>query len=399
MNHPETSHDFSSRDHLNDDALSSDFSADLSADHSNRDDQCRDDTSHDYNSKHEVLGPRPRARTSIMDEREDYGKKFSLIITDQCNIACAHCLPECTGKESFSLEWPVVRKLIEEAADNGIETICFTGGEPFLKFDVLQAGIHLSHRLGLKSTVMTNGYWASSRRKARAKLEQLSGLTRLGISTDVFHQVFVPVNKVINGVLAAHELGIYCGVRLTHLKQPDQEIAELQEQLASVAGLYELEHQPVQPLGRAEHEIPYEEIFSYDVTAACCRSADVHAVNPNGCVTACCGAAGEWEEGHPLSFGNVHKNSVDEILDTARNSQALHAVRLWGSSGLLKLAMDEARRQCQTLEDPEIHNLCELCRFTNTDEKCVKFLNDALEREDVRRSIRFARLKDLGETF
>lgn len=350
-----------------------------------------------YNSDVSVRGPRESARSDIMDARELYGSKVSLIVTDQCNISCAHCLPECTGAENKKLDIDIVLRLIDEALSQGLKTICFTGGEPFLKFDTLVAGIKYASELGMETTVISNGYWAKTVDKAVDKLSQLEGLTKLGLSTDVFHQAFVPIEKIVNGIRAAQKLGIYCAIRLTHLNDPDQEIAELQTQLDSVRGLYDLEHQPVQPLGRAETEIPYDKIFAYDVSLACCRSADVHAVNAAGDLTACCGATGEWSEDHPLKFGNIKNNSLSNLLNDANQNPILHAVRLWGSAGLLKLALEEAERREIHISPPKIQNLCELCRLVNTSEPYVSLLVDAVKREEVVRKIAVARLIELGE--
>lgn len=351
-----------------------------------------------YNSSCPVAGPRPKSREEINRTRLRYQSKLSIILTDKCNIACAHCLPECDSSKSVALTADDVRKVVIDASRHGrIDTICFTGGEPFLDFELLRNSIAIAAAEGLMTTVMTNAYWAATEAKAISTLRKLPGLTRIGVSTDRFHQVWVPPEKIINAVRAADKLGLFCAVRVCHLSDPDAELAEVQEQLREVAGLYELEQQPVQPLGRAATEIDYTEIFSFDVAAASCRSADLHAVNPDGRVTVCCGATGRWPNGHPLDFGDVRHRPLLEILAEMDSSAAVHAVRLWGPAKLFELAAAEARRQGRQVEDPGIKNLCELCKLVCTEPSLVADLTAALVRPEVTNAIAISRMLDFGE--
>jgi hypothetical protein len=58
---------------------------------------------------------------------------------------------------------------------------------------------------GLYSKVATNAYWAKTPKMALAKLGQLkeNGLEILAVSADVYHQEFVPFQRVMNAVRAA----------------------------------------------------------------------------------------------------------------------------------------------------------------------------------------------------
>jgi MoaA/NifB/PqqE/SkfB family radical SAM enzyme len=351
------------------------------------------------NSESPVLGPQLTDRASVMKGRLRYSSRLSIVLTDRCNIACSHCLPECDPKRKERLSWPAVEQIIRQAQARGtISTICFTGGEPFLDVPVLTRGVQLCAELGLESTVMTNAFWAKTQASARAMLERLRGLSRLGLSTDTFHQEFISVEHIENAVRAAHELDIECGVRVCHLDSPAEELERVRQQLISVAGWYELEHQPVQPLGRAREQVAYERIFAYDTELACCRSADVHSINPQGELTACCGATGSWRGAHPLKFGNVTEEPLSEVLARADQSWVLHALRLWGPAGLFRLAQQQSIAENAPLPAPGIQNICELCSFVVTDPARSALLQRAVRQRHVREEIALGRLMELGET-
>lgn len=350
------------------------------------------------NSAGHVRGPREVSRDTVMSERIPLQTKLSVILTDKCNIECRHCMPECSPEKSRTLSWVELERVIRDASTlPGMQTLCFTGGEVFMFPNLLARCIKLGSQLGLETTAITNGFWARSPAIARRMLERFPGLTRLAVSTDTFHQEFIDIDRIKNAIAACNELGIDCAVRICHLDNPDEEIEAVRTQLADYSGQYEIEHQPVQPIGRAEFEIDRGSIFSYDTKMAVCRSADVHALNPSGRLTACCGGTGDWAADHPLDFGDVREQGLLQTLGLAERSLALHAVRLWGPAGLFRLAADQAALEGPMIPDPQIRNICELCRYVVADEVRAGLLRRALQRPSVRREIAMARLVELGE--
>src|SRR5262245_57930628 len=61
--------------------------------------------------------------------------------TYQCNLSCPHCCVPIEWTDRLSI--PIAIKFLEQAADYGIDTIGFTGGEPFLYSEFV---IALTHR-------------------------------------------------------------------------------------------------------------------------------------------------------------------------------------------------------------------------------------------------------------
>ena len=181
-----------------------------------------------------------------------YASCLGIILTEACNIRCSHCLPECEPRRTENLQWAALDRILRDAKRAGSVTkVAFTGGEPFLVPTVLRQAVALCAELRLGSSVMTNGFWASSVLRAREALQRLPGLTELGLSTDTFHQDFIPVERIRNAITAGQELGIRCIVRVCVLSHPEEAAERTREQLAGLDKWYTLQIQPIQPMGRA----------------------------------------------------------------------------------------------------------------------------------------------------
>jgi hypothetical protein len=128
-----------------------------------------------------------------------------------CTAACENC---CFGshpgiKKRLSLKQ--ILKFIEEASKfKTMKLIVFSGGECFLLGKDLDTAIAYASELKLMTRCVSNGYWAKDYNQAYDRLSRLkdAGLTELNISTGDFHQKYVPQDNVINGALAAANLGI-----------------------------------------------------------------------------------------------------------------------------------------------------------------------------------------------
>src|SRR5262245_26951190 len=128
---------------------------------------------------HHPVPPSHRARVRPVKHRTRTFRPnyLSFANTYQCNLACAHCC--------VPIEWPdrldigVALRFLEDAHTYGIRTLGFTGGEPFLYPEFVQAVCRRAADRGFRfDKVMTNGVWP----RDRAHLEQvLGGLAEAGV--------------------------------------------------------------------------------------------------------------------------------------------------------------------------------------------------------------------------
>ncbi|MCX7913339.1 MAG: 4Fe-4S cluster-binding domain-containing protein [Thermodesulfovibrionales bacterium] len=136
---------------------------------------------------------------------------IGLILSYRCSAACKHCIYACSPK--WNSDW------ISEDALHGIfqqlsgklmpdtygpnstglnAGLHFTGGEPFLNFDLLCKAVELAEKYKIPSTfVETNCFWAIDEKTTKEKLQTLKkkGLKGIMISVNPFYLEYVPFER------------------------------------------------------------------------------------------------------------------------------------------------------------------------------------------------------------
>lgn len=138
-----------------------------------------------------------------------------LMLSYYCPSRCACCYVF-AGPDSLSAEtemsvalaldcWRAIRRLAGERGK-----VHITGGEPFSDYDRLRELLKQAHREGLEGLekIETNAYWCTDEILVRERLAELKrwGLSKLQISTDVYHQEYVPIERVRLGCEVAEEV-------------------------------------------------------------------------------------------------------------------------------------------------------------------------------------------------
>src|SRR5437764_2944020 len=260
---------------------------------------------------------------------------LSFANTYQCNLACAHCC--------VPIEWPdrldigVALRFLEDAHAHGIGVLGFTGGEPFLYPEFVHALTRRAAELGFRfDKVMTNGVWYRDEPHLAGVLSELryAGFSgKLGLSVDKFHGMEIA------------RLAAFCRVarrvfdRDTILslsyasRSPDrglEPIERLAKELGGVIAWSDLlrRHMLVSDdltmtlnwnhlaaVERAERlpGDPWDGTwFAEDY---CEGPGQALIVNPRGEVKPCCGFASDLDQ---LTIGNVHTNTVEDVIRNAR---------------------------------------------------------------------------------
>ncbi len=83
----------------------------------------------------------------ISSENSSYKGRFSLIqpelkevwfhLNNSCNFQCKHCLVNARKKDSYLLSKESIKKVLKESNSMGTHQFLFTGGEPFLRKDII----------------------------------------------------------------------------------------------------------------------------------------------------------------------------------------------------------------------------------------------------------------------
>jgi hypothetical protein len=135
-----------------------------------------------------------------------------LMLTTWCNAACASCYVCASPGRSDALSAEdalgIWRGLME-ASPHGCR-IHLTGGEPFGDWPRLIGICRRARAEGLRplQKVETNAFWAADAAVVRRRLRELddAGMQKLVISTDPYHQQFVPIERCRLAARVAEEV-------------------------------------------------------------------------------------------------------------------------------------------------------------------------------------------------
>lgn len=319
-------------------------------------------------------------------------------VTDRCNVACDHCMPDSGPGRTRTMAPSDARRWIDALARLGrTRKISLTGGEPFVVRHVLEAATEAARLNSLQCGVMTNASWGTTRDTALRVLRQYPGITEIGISTDAFHRQHINDECVTNVIDACAELGIHASVRVTYLRNAEREVGESRARLGSaLAGLRSFEAQPVHDLGRARRLIPIKELFRMPESALrqACRVADTPTIGPDGDVHACCGPALEVGPESPLRLGSLRRSSLAEVMEATDANLVLHFVRAIGPWELHQHVL-----KCTRVASGagEVRHICDACLGALGTPEAGALARAYVEQPEVERRTQVSRLIELGE--
>ncbi len=139
-------------------------------------------------------------------------------ITQRCNLKCVHCYAagtpdlrsECTTEEA--------KGIIRDLAAFGCPVLLFSGGEPFVRPDILELAAYAKER-GLRVVFSTNGTLVTP--EIAAKIAEI-GVSYVGISLDGMREVHDAFRGVpgafdasLSAIRACRDAGVKVGLRVT----------------------------------------------------------------------------------------------------------------------------------------------------------------------------------------
>ncbi|MBT3271252.1 4Fe-4S cluster-binding domain-containing protein [Candidatus Poribacteria bacterium] len=136
------------------------------------------------------------------------------LLTYRCSASCAHCFVWGDPSHRGAIPREDVTRYLDEALEMGTITgIFIEGGEVFTEYADLKWFIGQCSERGWDVSILSNGFWAKTEEIARKRLQPLidAGLTGMSLSTDEYHQPFVPLERVEIAARVAEELGVNVG--------------------------------------------------------------------------------------------------------------------------------------------------------------------------------------------
>lgn len=328
-------------------------------------------------------------------------RNVGLLVTYHCQATCAHCIIRAGPDRHEEVSLEDARRWIRDISayrDRYVCVLSLTGGEPFSSLKLLRSVMELASEAGLHVSVVTNGYWAGSREAAKRVLQSLPKICFLSVSTDAYHQEYVPFDRVQNAIWATKECGIPYYVTIVTDNRDDPGYQWVRSELLKSTPQEDIRTGVVFPVGRAAQmkgELNFE--LTDEPPKEACQAASSPCIFPDGRVYGCIGPLLELRHAHPLYLGNAHDQPLSEIFDGAETNVILHALRLWGPYRLIAL-MREAGLGDRLPAAYVAGSTCNACYGLMSDVVVRDRLNQLAQDPDFRRKVAYGRLHYLNES-
>lgn len=145
-----------------------------------------------------------------------------VLLSYKCNSECKHCMYACSPKwKDYWISEEDLKRVLAQLSGKikgslfgsnsvGVNSgLHFTGGEPFLNFDLLLKAVEMAHELEIPSTfVETNCFWCTNEGTTREKLAQLknAGSNGILISVNPFILEQIPFERTQRAIKLSREI-------------------------------------------------------------------------------------------------------------------------------------------------------------------------------------------------
>ena len=265
--------------------------------------------------------------------QKEYLERIILSITEKCPLECDHCIVDASLKREDSNDINWVKLLNDWNLEYPLKRVSITGGEPFYTSKNLENISKYCLEKNITLGVISSGYWAHSFKKAKKELGKYKGITYLTLSTDSFHQAYVPISYIVNAYKATQELGISCSIKITA-----ENINSIKENISykilleTISSTEDIIFQKLVPVGRASSLDKTKE--NSLIRKVCLSTSPV--VKSNGKVIPCCNEIISIKHDTLLDMGNVTLDNTIDIISKINRNWFFQYLRLWGLQGLVE---------------------------------------------------------------
>jgi pyruvate-formate lyase-activating enzyme len=291
-------------------------------------------------------------------------------LTETCPLRCRHCFVESAPDRSERVPDDFARWIESVASTPGVDVLFFSGGEPFSHPAALRAALESCDRNGVMPIVCTSGFFGRSEATVARLLDAFPLVKCLWLSTDVFHEEFVPLEWLRNVAVVAKARGIAVGFQIVddapesspfmarfadtigHDLAPERDIVivPLAEQGRATSELSPAEREALRERGAGGIDA---------VPAKPCQWLGTPWVREDGNVSACPNLDVFRAETHPLQIGNLARESYPEISARADADAYLQWMRVYGPRGIVEhFPVEEYGFEAESFAGRTICDLC-----------------------------------------
>jgi organic radical activating enzyme len=286
-------------------------------------------------------------------------------------------------KEKMSLD--EAKEYIDQTTPfSSIEWISLNGGEPLIHYKEILELLRLAKSKRKKIKISTNGFWAENPSEARRVVRELKacGLNFMSLSTDMYHQEFVPLENIRFCVDALEDMNLMSEVTIIY----DKESLADAYRLASFFGVEDdkptvgkieffdknslsnsgrknvsVNISPLQPFGRGKnlsHLCLYQKKEQFK-GSPCSLVGQYPYVMPGGGVYWCCNLF-RPENGFVDEFqiGDLAHESLNEIVQRLYTNSL---VNLLAKQGPYSLYEQFSRMAPERVHQDQFASVCDLC--------------------------------------
>jgi len=166
-------------------------------------------------------------------------------LTYRCNFNCKHCYIPQNYRNYNELKTKEVFSILDQLADIGCFYLGFTGGEPFIREDILDI-LWYAKKLGFEIIIYTNGFFIDegiAQQLALLKLNKVD-ITIPGINRIAFEcisGVSGSRDKVFKAIGLLYKKRVNLGFKTCVLKENEKEISQIQDFAYSLSALHRLD--------------------------------------------------------------------------------------------------------------------------------------------------------------
>ena len=302
-------------------------------------------------------------------------KGVCIIMTDRCNAKCQICCFSCSPENNNVINETLMLRIIDQAREQkGVNYIGFSGGEPFLYYDLLKKGLIYAKKSGFHTSVATNGFWGKwTDDVLNDRLKELP-IDEMTISADCYHQQYIPENDLKRAINTARTSKINLKVGIGETKSGISS-GSFFAGLDSYKYLMLFYTYSFVRAGRAR-ELPDGDFYRYtDSSNIRCNSMGLVCVRYDGEVFPCCEQI-VFETG--LSMGNINDRTLPEILSDPHNRDLFSFLESKeGLNSIVKIAEEKFGFQRQSM----CSDGCEICHALFKNCEAVEQLRPYIEDE------------------
>jgi hypothetical protein len=285
-------------------------------------------------------------------------------ITQKCPIRCRHCFVESSPTRTERVSQGEFPQWIDGIlAGRSVDVVLFSGGEPFSNPSVLRYGLSACQNSSVNTIVGTSAFWATSVDVASSFLKRYPGIDLLFISTDIYHEEFVPLDHLRNAVDACEANGISVAFQIVDDAPEDSEFVRRFQSIVDPLGLLadQVYFTPLGFEGRASDQVLKRAAYKplADMQALPCPWLGAPWIHEDGSVCACPNLSVYQTPGHPLNLGNLKQTTFDKLSVTASNDPLVQSLRTLGPKGIVDEMPVESWGWKPSAFDSG--NICDLC--------------------------------------